>query len=126
MAFDAAQFPRHGIGSPDVANAYPSLNRKEAINDLCKLHPLAGTMGLALYTVVTIYVHDMRGMRPVKYPSAEGVIQGCGMAMDTYCNSQDEATDWITQTLRAAGRGQVCIPEFKTEPPDDLKDFISK
>ena len=81
-------------------------------------------MVYTVYAVVTIYVHDTRGMRPVKYPSADGVIQGCGMAMHTCCNSQDEPIEWITQPLRAAGRGQVCIPEFKTEPPDDFKDFI--
>ena len=124
MSFDAAQLPGHAIGSPDVKNAYNELKRKEAVNDLCKLHPLAGTMGLALYTVVTVYVHDTRGMQPVKYPTADGVIQGCGMAMDTFCNSQDESVDWITQTLQAAGRGQVCVPDFKADPPDDLKDFI--
>ena len=50
-AFDAAQLPGHVWLSPDVRNAYMELLRMEAVQDMCQLHPLAGTMSLAIYTL---------------------------------------------------------------------------
>ena len=74
--FEAAQLPNHGWLIPDVKNAYPELDREEAVNDCCEWHPLAGVMVLALYTVPAVHVHDIRGAKPQKYSSLDGVIQG--------------------------------------------------
>ena len=75
-SFDAAQLPSHQRLIPDVFNAYNELDREEAVNDMCEVHPLAVTMTIALYTVPTVYVHDTRGAEPQKYPTVAGVIQG--------------------------------------------------
>ena len=55
-SFDAAQLPSHQRLIPDVFNAYNELDREDAVNDMCEVHPLAGTMTIALYTVPTVYV----------------------------------------------------------------------
>ena len=60
-SFDAAQLPKHQWLIPDVYNAYNELDREEAVNDMCEVHPLGGAMSIALSTVPTIYVHDTRG-----------------------------------------------------------------
>ena len=75
-SFDAAQLPNHQWLIPGVFNAYNELDREEAVNDMCEVHPLAGTMTIALYTVPTVYVHDTGGAGPQKYPTVAGVIQG--------------------------------------------------
>ena len=59
-AFDAAQLDFLLWSSPDILNAFMILKRKEALEDQCRLHPLAGTMMIALYKVPTVYVHDTR------------------------------------------------------------------
>ena len=55
-SFDAAQLPNHQWLIPDVFNAYNELDLEDAVNDMCEVHPLAGTMTIALYTVPTVYV----------------------------------------------------------------------
>ena len=89
-AFDAAQLPNLVWLGPDVENAYPSLKRMETVQDMCRVHPLAGTMSLSIYTLPTTYVHDIPGAQPRRYPSIDGVIQGCGIATDAYCISQQK------------------------------------
>ena len=89
-SFDAAQLPNHQWLIPDVYNAYNELDREEAVNDMCEVHPLAGTMTIALYTVPTVYVHDTGGAGPQKYPTVAGVIQGCNASMTAYCVSQQK------------------------------------
>ena len=59
-AFDAAQLDSFLWLSPDIFNAFMEHDREEAIEDQCRLHPLAGTMMIALYKVPTVYVHDTR------------------------------------------------------------------
>ena len=66
-SFDAAQLPGHQWLIPDVFNAYNELDREEAVNDMCEVHPLAGTMTIALYTVPTVYAHDTKGAESQKY-----------------------------------------------------------
>ena len=102
------------------------LERIEAINDLCMVHPLAGTMGLALYTIPTVYVHDTKGAYPVRYETTVGVIQGCSMAMVAYCASQDKPIDWTVKTLHAAGRGQLQVSDLKEYPLKDVKAFTDE
>ena len=63
---DAAQLPNQQWLIPDVYNAYCELDREEAVNDMCEVHPLSGTMSIALYAVPTVYVHDMRCADPQK------------------------------------------------------------
>ena len=124
-AFDAAQLLRHVWLPPDVKNAFMELDREENVKDMCMVHPMAGTMTLALYTVPTVYVHDSRGAEPRKYPTTDGVIQGCPTGMHNFCASQDKPIDWICTTLRAAGRGHVRITdEFKDPPPQEVQHFM--
>ena len=124
-AFDAAQLPGHIWLSPDVRNAYMELLRMEAVQDMCQLHPLAGTMSLAIYTLPTIYVHDIQGALPQRYPSIDGVIQGCGIATQAYCISQRKPIEWTTRTAEAAARGQLQLPHFDEEPPAEVRTFLA-
>ena len=119
-AFDAAQLPGHVWLSPDVRNAY-----MEIVQDICQVHPLAGTVSLAIYTLPTIYVHDIKGALPQRYPSIDGVIQVCGIAIQAYCISQQKPIQWITQTAEAAARGQLQLPHFDEEPQEDVRIFLA-
>ena len=56
-SFDAAQLPNHQWGIPDVYNAYPELDREEAVNDMCEVDPRSGAMSISLYTMPTVYIH---------------------------------------------------------------------
>ena len=60
------------------------LDREENVKNMCMVHPMAGTMTLALYTVPTVYVHDSRGAEPCKYQTTDGVIQGCPTGMHNF------------------------------------------
>ena len=125
-AFDAAQLPGHVFLSPDVENAYMRLLRMQSVLDMCKVHPLAGTMSLAVYTLPTIYVHDIKGARPRRYPTIDGVIQGCGIATNAYCISQQEPIHWITKTAEAAAHGESDLPRFDEDPPEDVRIFLAE
>ena len=92
---------------------------------MCQLHPLAGTMSLAIYTLPTIYVHDIKGALPQRYPSIDGVIQVCGIAIQAYCISQQKPIQWITQTAEAAARGQFQLPHFDEEPPEEVHTSLA-
>ena len=111
-SFDAAQLPGHQLLIPDVFNAYNELDREEAVNDMCEVHPLAGTMTIALYTVPTLYVHDTRGAEPQKYPTVPRVIQGYSAGMHAFTISQRKPVEWIAKTAEAAGRRARRIAEF--------------
>ena len=87
-SFDAAQLPNHQWLIPDVYKAYCELDREEAVNDMCEVDPLSETMSISLYTVPTVYVHDIRGADPQKYQTVAGVIQGCNTGMNSFCISQ--------------------------------------
>ena len=124
-AFDAAQLPNLVWLGPDVENAYPSLKRMETVQDMCRVHPLAGTMSLSIYTLPTIYVHDIPGAQPRRYPSIDGVIQGCGIATDAYCISQQKPINWTTKTAEAAARGHAELPHFDEDPPPHVRVFLA-
>ena len=125
-SFDAAQLPNHQFGIPDVRNAYNELDREEACNDMCEVHPLSGCMVISLYTVPTVYVHDVKGAKPRKYPTAKGVIQGCNVGMDAFCISQRKPIEWIGKTAQAAGSGLAELPAFDNEPPATVKGHMQK
>ena len=80
---------------------------------------------LALYTVPAIYVYDTRGTLPHRYPTVEGVIQGCGVAMNAFCISQEVPITWITEALEAFGRGSSELPQYEQQLPENLRDFIT-
>ena len=92
--FDAAQLPKHQWLIPDVCNAYNELDREEAVNDMCGVHPLGGAMSIALYTVPTIYVHDTRGADPQKYATVTGVIQGCNFGINSFFLKDARPARW--------------------------------
>ena len=125
-AFDAAQLPGHVFMSPDVMNAYMELLRMETVQDMCEVHPLAGTMSLAVYTLPTIYVHDIKGALPQRYPTIDGVIQGCGIATEAFCISQQKPIHWITKTTEAAVRCESDLPSFDEDPSEDVRIFLAK
>ena len=58
----------------------------ETVQDMCEVHPLVGTMSLAVYTLPTVYVLDIKGAVPRRYPTIDGVIQGCGITTEPDCN----------------------------------------
>ena len=112
--------------SPDVMNAYMELLRMETVQDMCEVHPLAGTMSLAVYTLPTIYVHDIKGALPQRYPTIDGVIQGCGIATEAFCISQQKPIHWITKTTEAAVRCESDLPSFDEDPSEDVRIFLAK
>ena len=116
-SFDAAQLPSHQRLIPDVFNAYNELDREEAVNDMCEIHPLAGTMTIALYTVPTVYAHETRGAEWQKYKTITSVIQGCNAGMQAFTISKQKRVEWISKTAEAAGRGLSGLPVFQNEPP---------
>jgi len=123
-SFDAAQLPGHQWLIPDVFNAYNELDREEAVNDMCEVHPLAGTMTIALYTVPTVYAHDTKGAESQKYVTVTGVIQVCNAGMHAYTISQRKPIEWISKTIEAAGRGLSELPIFKSKPPAAVKERL--
>ena len=83
-------------------------------------------MTLSIYTLPTTYVHDIFGALPQRYVTIDGVIQGCGIATETYCVAQEKAIHWITKTVEAAARGQRELPRYDEPPPEDVRTFLAK
>ena len=82
---------------------------------------LAGAMVTALYTVPTVYVHDVQGAMSHRCTTFDGVIQGCGFGQKAFCVVQRKPVEWIAKTAEAAGRGQQDLPKFVNEPPPHVR-----
>ena len=126
LAFVAAQLKSLAALGPDVINAYCELLRMQCVRDMCQVHPLAGTMTLSIYTLPTTYVHDIFGALPQRYVTIDGVIQGCGIATETYCVAQEKAIHWIVKTVEAAARGKRELPCYDEPPPEDVRTFLTQ
>ena len=74
-SFDAAQLPGHQWLIPDVVNAYDELDREEAVNDMCEVHPLAGTNDYCSVHCSHFVSNETRDAESQKYVTVTGAIQ---------------------------------------------------